>query len=217
MPSFRSFEPRKNSCHDLTVSSEKAAPSVHQNPQLHLAPPNSKALGGVIVIPRFSDNLFSDRGCWWGCGRGRGTKTLLRIGKGLETILQVDLALRELKEKILEGALLIHHLIWLVAGVRGTSGTCGAEAGSAKQTTVCKQETGVCFDVEAGVVKEEVSETFDDLGIMCKGEVCLLDPLEVCFSGSFLSRHKRKGVMGIVGDSQAACLTKGVLVGMYGD
>ena len=80
-----------------------------------------------------------------------------------------------------------------------------------------ERETGVCFDIEAGVVEEEVGEVFDDLGITCEGEVRLLDPLEVCFSGSFLSGRKRKGVMGIVGDSQATCLTKGVLIGMYSD
>jgi len=67
------------------------------------------------------------------------------------------------------------------------------------------------------VVEEDVSKVFDDSGIACEGEVHLLNPLEVCVSGSFLSRHKRKGVMGIVGDSQATCLTKGVLVGMYCD
>ena len=131
--------------------------------------------------------------------------------------MQVDLALRELKEKILEGALLIHCLIRMIAGVRGASGTCGVETGSTKRTAARERETGVCFDVEAGVVEEEVGEVLDDSGITCKGEVRLLDPLEVCFSGSFLSGRKRKGVTGIVGDSQATCLTKGVLVGMYGD
>ena len=59
--------------------------------------------------------------------RGRGTKALLHIGKGLETILQVNLALHELKEKILEGILLIHRLIWMVAGIWGASGTCRSE------------------------------------------------------------------------------------------
>jgi len=104
----------------------------------------------------------------------------------------------------------------MVAGVWGTLGMCGAEAGSVKRTAVHEWEAGVCFDVEAGVVEEEVSEVFDDSGVTRKGEVRLLDPLEVCFSGSFLSGHKRKGVTGIVGDSQATCLTKGVLIGMYG-
>jgi len=85
-----------------------------------------------------------------------------------------------------------------------------------KHMMVHEWEAGVCFNVEVGVVEEEVSEVFDNSGIMCEGEVRLLDPLEVCFSGSFLSRHKRKGVSGIVGDSQATCLTKGVLIGMYG-
>jgi len=94
---------------------------------------------------------------------------------------------------------------------------CVAEVGSAKCMAAHERETGVCFDVEVGVVEEEVSEVFNDSGIACEGEVRLLDPLEVCFSGSFLSRRKRKGVMGIVGDSQATCLTEGVLVGMYGD
>jgi len=91
------------------------------------------------------------------------------------------------------------------------------EAGSAKCMVARERETGVCFDIEAGVVKEEVSEVFDSSGIACEGEVRLLDPLEVCFSGSFLSGRKRKGVSGIVGDGQATCLTKGVLVGMYSD
>jgi len=90
------------------------------------------------------------------------------------------------------------------------------EVGSVKWTVARKREAGVCFDIEVEVVKEEVGEVFDDSGIACEGEICLLDPLEVCFSGSFLSGRKRKGVMGIVGDSQATCLTKGVLVGMYG-
>jgi len=103
------------------------------------------------------------------------------------------------------------------AGVRGASGTCGTEAGSSKRTATCEQETGVCFDVEAGIVEEEVGEVFDDSGIAREGEVRLLDPLEVCFSGSFLSGRKRKGVTGIVGDRQATRLTKGVLVGVYGD
>jgi len=103
------------------------------------------------------------------------------------------------------------------AGVRGASGTCGTKAGSSKRTAARERETGVCFDVEAGVVEEEVGEVFDDSGITRKGEVRLLDPLEVCFSGSFLSGRKRKGVTGIVGDRQATCLTKGVLVGVYGD
>ena len=91
------------------------------------------------------------------------------------------------------------------------------EAGSVKRMAAREWETGVCFDVEAGVVEEKVGEVFDDPGVAREGEVRLLDPLEVCFSGSFLSRCKRKGVTGIVGDSQATCLTKGVLVGMYGD
>jgi len=90
------------------------------------------------------------------------------------------------------------------------------EVGSAKWTMVHKREGGVCFDIEVGVVKEEICKVFNDLGIACEGEVRLLNPLKVCFSGSFLSRCKRKGVTGIVGDSQATCLTKGVLVGMYG-
>jgi len=94
---------------------------------------------------------------------------------------------------------------------------CGVEAGSAKRTTVRERETGVCFNVEVGVVEKEVSEVFDDSGIAHEGEIRLLDPLEVCFSGSFLSGCKRKGVMGIVRDCQATCLTEGVLVGMYGD
>jgi len=80
-----------------------------------------------------------------------------------------------------------------------------------------ERETGVCFNVEAGVVEEEVGEVFDDSRIACEGQVRLLNPSEVCFSGSFLSGRKRKGVTGIVGDSQATCLTKGVLIGMYGD
>jgi len=91
------------------------------------------------------------------------------------------------------------------------------EAGSAKCTAAREREGGVCFNVEAGVVKEEICKVFDDPGVAREGEVRLLDPLEVCFSGSFLSARKRKGVTGIVGDSQATCLTKGVLVGMYGD
>jgi len=103
------------------------------------------------------------------------------------------------------------------AGVRGASGTCGVETGSSKRTAARERETGVCFDVEAGVVEEEVGEVFDDPGITCEGDVRLLNPLEVCFSGSFLSGRKRKGVTGIVGDRQATCLTKGVLVGVYGD
>jgi len=90
------------------------------------------------------------------------------------------------------------------------------EVGSAKWTMAHEREGGVCFDVEVGVVEEEICKVFNNLGIACEGEVCLLDPLKVCFSGSFLSGHKRKGVTGIVGDSQATCLTKGVLVGMYG-
>ena len=89
--------------------------------------------------------------------------------------------------------------------------------GSLKRTAARERETGVCFDVEAGVVEKEVGEVFDVPGVACEGEVRLLDPLEVCFSGSFLSGRKRKGVTGIVGDCQATCLTKGVLVGMYGD
>jgi len=127
------------------------------------------------------------------------------------------LTLRKLKEKILEGTLLIHRLIWTEARVQGASGTCRVETGSVKRTMACEWESGVCFDVEAGVVEEEVGEVFDDLGIACEGEIRLLNPLEVCFSGSFLSRRKRKGVTGIVRDCQATCLTKGVLVGMYGD
>jgi len=103
------------------------------------------------------------------------------------------------------------------AGVRGASGTCRIKAGSSKRTAAREREVGVCFDVEAGVVEEEVGEVFDDSGIARKGEVRLLDPLEVCFSGSFLSGRKRKGVTGIVGDRQATCLTEGVLVGVYGD
>ena len=75
---------------------------VHQNPQFHLAPPNSEALGGAIVIPRFSNNLFSGWSHCQGCGGGCSTKALLCIGKGLETILQVDLPLHEPKVKILE-------------------------------------------------------------------------------------------------------------------
>jgi len=90
------------------------------------------------------------------------------------------------------------------------------KAGSVKHTAAHERESGFCFDVEAGVVKEEVCKVFDDPGVVHEGEIHLLDPLEVCFSGSFLSGHKRKGVMGIVGDSQVTCLTKGVLVGMYG-
>jgi len=105
----------------------------------------------------------------------------------------------------------------VVAGVRGASGTSGAETGSVKRTAARERETGICFDVEAGVVEEEVGEVFDDSGVTRKGEVRLLNPLEVCFSGSFLSGRKRKGVTGIIGNSQATCLTKGVLVGMYGD
>jgi len=105
----------------------------------------------------------------------------------------------------------------MVAGVRGASGTCRAEAGSTKRTATRERETGVCFNVEAGVVEEEIGEVFDNSGITREGEVRLLDPLEVCFSGSFLSGRKRKGVTGIVGDSQATCPTKGVFVGMYGD
>ena len=105
----------------------------------------------------------------------------------------------------------------MVTRAGGTSGTCGAEAGSAKRTAAREREGGVCLDVEAGVVKKEVCKVFDDPGVAREGEVRLLDPLEVCFSGSFLSGRKRKGVMGIVGDSQATCLTKGVLVGMYSD
>jgi len=101
--------------------------------------------------------------------------------------------------------------------VGGASGMCGVEAGSTKRTAACKREGGVCFDIEAGVVKEEVCKVFNDPGVAHEGEVRLLDPLEVCFSGSFLSGRKRKGVMGTVGDSQATCLTKGVLVGVYGD
>jgi len=89
--------------------------------------------------------------------------------------------------------------------------------GSAKRTVVRERETGVCFDIEAGVVEEEAGKVFDNSGVAREGEVRLLDPLEVCFSGSFLSGRKRKGVMGIVGDSQATCLTKGVFVGMYGE
>ena len=89
------------------------------------------------------------------------------------------------------------------------------EAGSAKRMAACEREGGFFFDVEAGVVKEEVCNVFNDPGVAYEGEVRLLDPLEVCFSGSFLSGRKRKGVTGIVGDSQAACLTKGILVGMY--
>ena len=210
-PSFRSLEPREDGRHNLTILLEEAGPLVHEDPQLHLAPPNSERLGGAIVIPRFSDNLFSTS-CF---ALGGGTETLLRIGKGLDTVLQVDLPLRELKEKILN--CVTHCLIRVVTRVGGASGTCGVEAGSAKRTAARDRETGVCFDVETGVVEEEIGEVFDDSGIACEGEVRLLDPLEVCFSGSFLSGRKRKGVTGIVGDSQAACLTKGVLVGMYGD
>jgi len=105
----------------------------------------------------------------------------------------------------------------MVAGVQGASGTCGVEMGSAKRTTAREREGRVCFNVEAGAIEEEVGEVFDDSGITCEGEVHLLDPSEVCFSGSFLSGRKRKGVTGIVGDSQVTCLTKGVLIGMYGD
>jgi len=105
----------------------------------------------------------------------------------------------------------------VVAGVQGASGTCGSETGSAKHTAARKRETGVCFNVEAGVVEEEVGKVFDDSRVARKGEVRLLDPLEVCFSGSFLSGRRRKGVTGIAGDSQVTCLTKGVLVRMYGD
>ena len=144
----------------------------------------------------------------------RGTETLLHIGKGLDTVLQVNLPLRKLKEKILN--CVTHCLIRVVTRVGGASGTCGVEAGNMKHTAMRERETGVCFDVEAGVVKEEVSEVFDDSGVTCEGEIRLLDPLEVCFSGSFLSGRKRKGVTGIVGDRQATRLTKGVLVGMYG-
>jgi len=142
---------------------------------------------------------------------------LLRIGKGLDGVLQVELTLRELEKEILESVLLIHCLIRMEAGVRGASGTCGTKAGSSKRTAARERETGVCFDVEAGVVEEEVGEVFDDSRITRKGKVRLLDPLEVCFSGSFLSGRKRKGVTGIVGDGQATRLTKGVLVGVYGD
>ena len=142
---------------------------------------------------------------------------MLRIGKGLDGVLQVELTLRELEEEILESVLLIHCLIRMEAGVRGASGTCGTKAGSSKRTATREWEGRVCFDVEAGVVEEEVGEVFHDSGITRKGEVRLLDPLEVCLSGSFLSGRKRKGVTGIVGDRQATCLTKGVFVGMYGD
>jgi len=145
----------------------------------------------------------------------RGTETLLRIGKGLDTVLQVNLPLRKLKEKILN--CITHCLIRVVTQVGGTLGTCRVEAGSTKRTAAHEREGGVCDDVEAGVVKEEVCKVFDDPGVAREGEVHLLNPLEVCFSGSFLSGHKRKGVMGTVGDSQATCLTKGVLVGVYGD
>ena len=78
-------------------------------------------------------------------------------------------------------------------------------------------EGRVCFNIEVGVVEEEVGEVFDDPGITCEGEIHLLNPLEVCFSGSFLSGHKRKGVSGIIRDCQVTCLTEGVLVGVYGD
>jgi len=142
---------------------------------------------------------------------------LLRIGKGLDGVLQVELSLRELEKKVLDSVLLVHCLIRVEAGVRSASGTCGTKAGSSKRTAARERETGICFDVEAGVVEEEVGEVFDDSRITCEGEVRLLDPLEVCFSGSFLSGRKRKGVTGIVGDRQATCLTKGILVGMYGD
>ena len=131
--------------------------------------------------------------------------------------MQVELPLRELEEKVLDSVLLIHCLIRVEAGVWGASGTRGTKAGSSKCTAACERETGVCFDVEAGVVEEEIGEVFDDSGITRKGEVRLLNPLEVCFSGSFLSGRKRKGVTGIVGDRQATCLTEGVLVGVYGD
>jgi len=211
MPSFRSLKPREDGRHDLAILLKEASPLVDEDPQFHLAPPNSEGLGGAIVVPRFSDNLFSTL-CFGLCG---GSETLLRICKGLDTVLQVDLALRELKEKVLN--CVTHCLIWVVTQVRGTSGTCGVEAGSVKRTMAREWEGRVCFDIEVGVVEEEVGKVLDDLGIMCEGEICLLDPLEVCFSDSFLSGHKRKGVTGIVGDSQATCLTKGVLVGMYGD
>jgi len=55
-----------------------------------------------------------------------------------------------------------------------------------------KREGGVCFDIEVGVVEEEVGKVFNNSGIACEGEVHLLNPLEVCLSGSFLSRCKRK-------------------------
>jgi len=116
MPSFRSLELREDGCHDLTIFLEEAGPLVHEDPQFHLAPPNSEHLGGAIVVPRFSDNLFSTS-CF---GLRGGSETLLCIGKGLDTVLQVDLTLCELKEKVLN--CVTHCLIWVVARVWGTSG-----------------------------------------------------------------------------------------------
>ena len=142
---------------------------------------------------------------------------MLRIGKGLDGVLQVELSLRKLEKKVLDSVLLIHCLIRVEAGVRSASGTRGTKAGSSKRTATRERETGVCFDVEVGVVEEKVGEVFDDSGVARKGEVRLLNPLEVCFSGSLLSGRKRKGVTGIVGNRQATRLTKGVLVGVYGD
>jgi len=81
----------------------------------------------------------------------------------------------------------------------------------------CEQEVGVGFDIEAGVVEEEVCKYLDDKVVVAEGGVRLLNPSEVCFSGSLLSGRKRKGVTGIVRDCQVTCLIKGVLVGMYHD
>jgi len=211
MPSFRSLEPRENSHHDFTILFEEAGPLVHEDPQFYLAPPNSECLGGAIIVPRFSDNLFGTS-CFSLHG---GSETLLCICEGLDTVLQVNLALCKLKEKVLN--CVTHCLIRVVTQVWGASGMCGVEAGSAKRTTAHEWEAVVCFDIEAGVVEEEVCKVFDNSGIACEEEVHLLNPLEVCFLGSFLSGHKRKGVTGIIGDSQATCLTKGILLGMYGD
>ena len=192
MPSFRSFEPGENSRHDLAISGKETASLVHHDPQLHLAPPNSEGLGGAIVIPRFSNNLFRGARRRCGCPGGFGSKALLCIGKGLDTVLQVDLPLRKLKENILEGILvvtllLIHRLIWVITGVGSASGTCRVEAASAKRTATREREGGFCFDVVAGVVEEEVCKGVDNEVVATEGGVHLLDPLEVCFSGSFLS------------------------------
>jgi len=83
--------------------------------------------------------------------------------------------------------------------------------------TAGEREVGSGFNIETGVFEEKIFECFDDSVVVCKGEIHLLNPSEVCFLGSFLSGCKRKGLTGIIGYCQATCLTKGVLVGMYRD